>query len=172
VASCSDSEFSLLSLDEIDLMSSSDLAAWVSAIATAIGSAVVGGGLIFTFLQLTDARKVQEANVIYNAQKDYHDLLLKTGDSDFQKCFGGPPSALPSACIQDKPRDTFLEILRYFQLLIDLQRLDAVNEQYVNATVTRFCPFYKTGHFTFEQFAQQKFVSDELAKRLSTLCGG
>jgi hypothetical protein len=153
-------------------MNSSDRAAWVSAIATSIGSAVVAIALIFTYSQLTDARKVQEANVIYNAQKDYHDLFVKTGDVDFQKCFGGEGASFPSPCTQDKPRDTFFELLRYLQLLLDLQRLNAVNDQYVNGTVMRFCPFYKNGQFTFDEFRKGKFVTDELAQRLSTLCGG
>jgi hypothetical protein len=53
-------------------------AEWVSAVATLAGSAAVMVGLWYADHQLTLAREAQQANVIYNAQKDYHDLFVKT----------------------------------------------------------------------------------------------
>jgi hypothetical protein len=149
----------------------SDVSEWVTAGGTCVGAIAVAVGLYYTQYQINLAREAQQANVIYNVQKDYHDLFTQTAVADFQKCFGGT-SSLPNACTSKTARDTFFDMLNYVQLLIDLQNLHAVDAQYVNSKVSQFCSFLTQGSFTFDEFRkQQHLVSDELAKRLSELCG-
>ena len=67
----------------------------------------------------------------------------------------------------------YFDLLNYYQMLIDLEKLDAIDNEYVNLRLRRFCIYLKqgSGPFTINEYVKDKIVSRALADRLSVTCG-
>jgi hypothetical protein len=144
---------------------------WLGDAATWAGAVAVILGLGFTGCQIRLARETQQATIIYSSEKDFHDLFVKTAGETFKKCFG--PSLLPPACTSDDARSLYFDLLSYYQMLLDLEQLNSIGSDYVDAKIDRFCLFVKSpgGVAAIKDFKRQSELLERgLVSRLASRC--
>jgi hypothetical protein len=149
-------------------------AEWVTAIATILGSVGVIIGLGVTSCQIQLARQTLQASTVYNIEKDFSEIFSKRIDAKFLECYRPPGSglSLPSICAEPTARDTFFDILNLYRMLLDMVKLGAVPEEYVDVRIQAFCSFLTSpaGAANLEEFKRKGLLRDDLYSTITTQC--
>jgi hypothetical protein len=160
----------------------STTAEWATAIATGVGSVGVIISLGVASCQIQLARQTLQASTIYNIEKDFSDIFAKRLDAKFVECYrplsdqnkSGSGLNLPSICADPTARETFFDVLNLYRMLLDMAKLRAVPDEYVNVRIQAFCSYLMSpsGRATIEEFKRKGLVREDLSAKITSQCGG
>ena len=153
---------------------------WISASDTAVGSLAVIIGLGATAYQISLTRQTVQATTVYNIEKDFNEIFGKRVDKKFTECYrpssdqskSGGGLALPAICPDPDARETFFDILSLYRMLLDLAKLNAVPEGYLNARIQAFCAYLTSpaGLSNMEDFQKDGRLREDLLLKIKSQC--
>jgi hypothetical protein len=144
-----------------------------------IGALLVGGTVLFAGFQIRDARLALQATTQYNVEKDYSDVFKPIATENFQKCFGKESNsatsiALPNPCEDPIERAHLFDLLSHYRLLLDLEKYDSLETDYVNRRLEAACDFLanKGTTDTIDVFKKKGAIDTRLTSRIDAACRG